>query len=111
VTFGFQNSSNLRTYLIDQSLLILFIYSINQKKVLHEPYLSVVAVAEEEASVDGGSGTGGGRRRARWWHMRRAVATGGVESDEDLETLGMKSEMTWRRLLFIDSKISAAVLN
>jgi hypothetical protein len=38
------------------------------------------------------------------------AATGGVESDRDLESFGMKSEMTWGRLLFIGSKISTGVL-
>jgi hypothetical protein len=40
-----------------------------------------------------------------------AVVTDGVESDRDLESFGMKSKMTWGGLLFIGSKISAAVLN
>jgi hypothetical protein len=39
-----------------------------------------------------------------------AVATGGVESDGDLESFGMKNEMTRGGLLFISSKTSAAVL-
>jgi hypothetical protein len=34
-----------------------------------------------------------------------------VESGRDLESFGMKINMTWGRLLFIGSKISAAVLN
>jgi hypothetical protein len=46
-------------YLIDQSLLISFIYSINQKKALCEPYLGVVAKTEEDAGVDGGGGAEG----------------------------------------------------
>jgi hypothetical protein len=59
----------------------------------------------------------------RWWRRRRlaqatSMATeetslsgidgGGVESGGDLESFGMKNT---RRLLFIGSKISAAVLN
>jgi hypothetical protein len=45
--------------------------------------------------------------------MRRPVSTttGGVESGEDLESFGMKSEMTQGELLFISLKIAAAVLN
>jgi hypothetical protein len=39
-----------------------------------------------------------------------AEETGRVESGET-ESFGMKSEMTCDRLLFIGSKISAAVLN
>jgi hypothetical protein len=44
-----------------------------------------------------------------------AKETGGVErsrvvSDGGLECFGMKSEITWGGLLFIGSKISAAVL-
>jgi hypothetical protein len=38
------------------------------------------------------------------------VESGGEETDGDLEFWG-KSETTWGRLLFIGSKISAAVLN
>jgi hypothetical protein len=44
------------------------------------------------------------------------VVTGGVESGrdfksgKDLESFGMKRETTWDELLFIGSKISAAVL-
>jgi hypothetical protein len=45
--------------LIDQFLLISFIYSIDQKKVLHESYLGVVVVTEEQAGVYGGGGAGG----------------------------------------------------
>jgi hypothetical protein len=37
--------------------------------------------------------------------------TGGVESDIDLESFVMKNETVWDGLLFIVSKISAAVLN
>jgi hypothetical protein len=36
--------------------------------------------------------------------------TGGVESGGDLESFEIKSETTWGGLLFIGSKISAAVL-
>jgi hypothetical protein len=39
------------------------------------------------------------------------VESGGVESDGDIESFGMKSETIRDGLLFIDSKISAAVLN
>jgi hypothetical protein len=34
-----------------------------------------------------------------------------IDGDGGHREFGMKSEMTWRRLLFIGSKISAAVLN
>jgi hypothetical protein len=63
----------------------------------------------------------------QWWRRRRlvwtvavaqedpvsmtAVATGGVESDGDLESFGMKGEPIWGGVLFIGSKISAVVLN
>jgi hypothetical protein len=40
-----------------------------------------------------------------------AEETGGVENGGDLESFGMKSETTRNELLFIVSKISAAVLN
>jgi hypothetical protein len=40
-----------------------------------------------------------------------AKEAGGVESGGYLESFGMKSETTWGGLLFIGSKISAAVLN
>jgi hypothetical protein len=103
-------------YSIDQSILISFIYSIDQKKGLHEPYLGVPAVAEEETGVDGGGGAGGGWRRKRRWCRRRlastmAVAIGGVESGGDLECFGMQSKITWGGLLFIDSKILEAILD
>jgi hypothetical protein len=39
------------------------------------------------------------------------VESSRVESGGDLESFGMKSEMTWGGLLFIGSKISTAVLN
>jgi hypothetical protein len=39
-----------------------------------------------------------------------AVVIGRVESSGDLESFGIKSEMTRGRLLFIGLKISAAVL-
>jgi hypothetical protein len=39
------------------------------------------------------------------------VDSGRVESGVDLESFGMKSKMTRGGLLFIGSKISAAVLN
>jgi hypothetical protein len=70
----------------------------------------VAAVVEEEASVNGG---GGDRQSVA---STAVVATGRVESggdlwsDRDLESYGMKSEMTQDDLLFIGSKISAAVL-
>jgi hypothetical protein len=38
------------------------------------------------------------------------VESSGVESDGDLESFEIKSETTWGGLLFIGSKISAAVL-
>jgi hypothetical protein len=37
----------------------------------------------------------------------RVESGGDLESDGDIECFGMKSEMTWGRLLFIGSKISA----
>jgi hypothetical protein len=40
-----------------------------------------------------------------------AEKTGGVESGGDLESFGLKIETTQDGLLFIGSKISAAVLN
>jgi hypothetical protein len=64
----------------------------------------VTAVVEEEVGVDGDSGD---RQSAA---STVAVATGRVESDGDLESFGMKIEMTRARLLFIDSKISTSVL-
>jgi hypothetical protein len=56
---------------------------------------------------------GGGRRRSGGGgdRLERSVNGGGVESGKDLESFGMKSEMTWIELLFVGSKISAAVLN
>jgi hypothetical protein len=69
-----------------------------------------VAVAEDEASVDGG---GGDRQSAA---STAAVATdkvesgGDLESSGDLESFGLKSETTRGGLLFIGSKISVAVL-
>jgi hypothetical protein len=60
---------------------------------------------EEEAGIEatdeeiGSSGVQGDRE------------TNGVESGMDLENFEMKSETTREGLLFIDSKISAAVLN
>jgi hypothetical protein len=77
--------------------------------VLRKPYLGVAAVVVEEA---GDGGAGGGWRRRRWWRRRRPapVATDRVESDGDLESFGMKSEMTRGGLLFIGSKISPVVL-
>jgi hypothetical protein len=52
-----------------------------------------VAVAQEEAGIDGGGGDRQSRER------------------KGPREFGMKSEMTWGGLLFISSKISAAVLN
>jgi hypothetical protein len=40
-----------------------------------------------------------------------SVDGGGVESGSDLESFAMKSETPWDGLLFIVSKLSAAVLN
>jgi hypothetical protein len=54
----------------------------------------MATVAEEEAGVDGGKGD------------RRSRECGG-----DLESFGMKNEMTRDELLFIGSKLSVAVLN
>jgi hypothetical protein len=63
---------------------------------------------------------GGGSRHARAVERQRRPAraastvaeeTGGVESDMDLESFTMKSEMSRGGLLFIDSKLLAAVLN
>jgi hypothetical protein len=73
--------------LIDQFLLISFIYSIDQKKVLHESYLGVVVVQED-----------GWHRWQQWCRRRLAstvkVVTSGVESGGYLESFGMKSETT-----------------
>jgi hypothetical protein len=57
-------------------------------------------VVAEEADVDGGGG--GGDRRSR---EQRSKERGG-----DLESFGMKSEMTWGGLLFISLKLSATIL-
>jgi hypothetical protein len=56
---------------------------------------------------------GGGRRRSGGGgdRLERSVNGGGVESGRDLESFGMKIEMMWIELLFVGSKISAAVLN
>jgi hypothetical protein len=62
-------------------------------------------VAEEEADVDGG---GGIRQSAA--STDRVQSSGDLESGRDVESFGMKSEMTQAGLLFIDSKITAAVL-
>jgi hypothetical protein len=101
-------------HLFDQSIsthFISFIYSIDQNKVLREPYLDVVVVVEEEVGVDGGNNAGGGQRR-RWRRRRRRPAsTTVVTTGGDLECFGMKSEMTWGGLLFICLKILAVVLN
>jgi hypothetical protein len=75
---------------------------------LREPYLGVAAVAEEAMAI-------GRRRAAVVIDQRRAastvvVATDRVESDGDLESFEIKSETTQGGLLFIGSKISAAVL-
>jgi hypothetical protein len=43
--------------------------------------------------------------------LTMAEKTGGVESGGDLESFELKIEMTQNELLFIGSKISAAVLN
>jgi hypothetical protein len=59
-------------------------------------------VAQEEAGINDGSGD----RRSR----ERRVESDGVESDEDLESFGMKNKTTWDGVLFIGSKLSAAVL-
>jgi hypothetical protein len=75
----------------------------------------VVTVAKEEAGVDSGGGKGGGQRRRRWWCRRRpastvVVATGEVESDDDLKSFRMKNKMIRGRLLFISLKPSITVL-
>jgi hypothetical protein len=68
----------------------------------------------------GGKGGGGwGRRRSgggeeadveAMMEEASGVESGRVESAGDLESFGMKSEMTWGRLLFIGSKILASIL-
>jgi hypothetical protein len=70
----------------------------------------VVVVVEEEAGIDGGG-------RDRESAVSTAVAVtgrvksgGDLESSRDLESFGMISEMTRGGILFIGSKISAAVL-
>jgi hypothetical protein len=68
----------------------------------------VAVVAEEAMAI-------GRRRAAVVIDQRRAaptvvVATDRVESDRDLESFEIKSETTRDVLLFIGSKISAAVL-
>jgi hypothetical protein len=58
----------------------------------------------EEVDVASGGGD-------QWSVASKAVVvTGRVENGGDLESFGMKCEMTWGRLVFIDLKISAAVL-
>jgi hypothetical protein len=52
----------------------------------------------------------------RWRRSARAASTvaeenDGVESDGDLESFAMKSEMPRGGLLFVGSKLSAVVLN
>jgi hypothetical protein len=64
---------------------------------LHKTYLNVVAVEWR-------------RWRRRYTVSTVAMATDGVESGGDLESFGMKNEMTQGGLLFISSKTSAAVL-
>jgi hypothetical protein len=65
-------------------------------------------VAEEEAGVDGG---GGARQSATSTTVTsRVESDGDLESSGDLESFEMKSKMIWGRVLFISSKISAAVL-
>jgi hypothetical protein len=76
-----------RTPYIHFNLLILFIYSIDQKKFFGEPYLGVVttAAAEEEAGIE-----------------VAAEETG--SSGGDLESFGMESETARCKLLFIRLK-------
>jgi hypothetical protein len=56
---------------------------------------------------------GGGRAAAVVQEETATVAQeeANIDGDGGHREFGMKSEMTWRRLLFIGSKISAAVLN
>jgi hypothetical protein len=67
------------------------------------------------AVAEGGGGwhrSGGGRD---WLEQRidddRVESGGDLESGRDLESFRMKSKMTRDMLLFIGSKISAAILN
>jgi hypothetical protein len=70
----------------------------------------VVVVAEEEAGIDGGGGDRESAVSTAVAVVGRVKSGGDLESSRDLESFGMKSEMTRGGILFIGSKISAAVL-
>jgi hypothetical protein len=70
----------------------------------------VVVVAEEEAGIDGGGGDRESAVSTAVAVIGRVRSGGDLESSRDLESFGMKSEMTRGGILFIGSKISAAVL-
>jgi hypothetical protein len=70
----------------------------------------VVAVVEEEAGVDGGSGNRQSAKSTAAAAIDRVEGSKDLESSGDLESFGIKSKTTRGGLLFIGSKISAAVL-
>jgi hypothetical protein len=70
----------------------------------------VVAVVEEEADVDGSSGNRQSAASTAAAAIDRVEGSKDLESSGDLESFGIKSKMTRGGLLFIGSKISAAVL-
>jgi hypothetical protein len=70
----------------------------------------VVVVAEEEAGIEGGGGDRESAVSTAVAVIGRVKSGGDLESSRDLESFGMKSEMTRGGILFIGSKISAAVL-
>jgi hypothetical protein len=87
----------------------------------HSSIRSIKRSVFYEPQCGGGGRGGGGRGRRRSGGGEEAgveatmeeasgVESSVVESTEDLESFGMKSEMTRGMLLFIDSKISASIL-
>jgi hypothetical protein len=70
----------------------------------------VVAVVEEEADVDGSSGNRQSAASTAAAAIDRVEGSKDLESSGDLESFGIKSKMTRGGLLFIGSKISAAIL-
>jgi hypothetical protein len=67
--------------------------------------MKTAAVVLEVRGVDSDGGD-----RPKGVASTAVVVTDGVESGWDLESFGMKSEMTWDGLLFIGSKISTVIL-
>jgi hypothetical protein len=70
----------------------------------------VVAVVEEESDVDGSSGNRQSAASTAAAAIDRVEGSKDLESSGDLESFGIKSKMTRGGLLFIGSKISAAIL-